>query len=82
MELSKNNKSNKSNKSKRAARKRFVSVDVWQSKFGPVSERAIYDVYSQRFKVQLYNMKNYSFFHCVKALRELGDPTLGTPPQE
>ena len=68
--------SNKPNK-KKQPRKRFVAVDVYQSKFGPVSERAIYDVYSQRFGVALYNMKKYSFQHCVKALRGLNDPILG-----
>tara|TARA_R110000737_G_scaffold310193_1_gene318763 strand:- start:860 stop:1114 length:255 start_codon:yes stop_codon:yes gene_type:complete len=68
--------SNKTNK-KKQPRKRFVAVDVYQSKFGPVSERAVYDVYSQRFGVALYNMKKYSFQHCVKALRNLYDPALG-----
>lgn len=62
---------------KKAPRKRFVAVDVYQSKFGPVSERAVYDVYSQRFGVELYKMKKYSFQHCVKALRGLEDPALG-----
>tara|TARA_R110000737_G_scaffold79080_1_gene110895 strand:- start:4 stop:294 length:291 start_codon:yes stop_codon:yes gene_type:complete len=63
-------------------RKRFTAVDVWQTKFGPVSERAVYDLYSQRFNIELHNMKKYSFPQCVKALRELNDPTLGTPPTD
>lgn len=67
----------KKSTNKKQPRKRFVAVDVYQSKFGPVSERAVYDVYSQRFGVELYKMKKFSFQHCVKALRDLNDPTLG-----
>jgi hypothetical protein len=59
------------NKKNKQPRKRFVAVDVWQTKFGPVSERAVYDVYAQAFGVALYNMKKYSFQHCVTALRKL-----------
>lgn len=55
----------------RKPRKRFIAVDVWQKQFGPVSERAVYDIYSQKFNVELHNMKKYSFQHCVNALREL-----------
>lgn len=57
-------------KSKRP-RKRFVAVDVWQTKFGPVSERAVYDIYAQKFNVEMHNMKKYSFSHCIEALRKL-----------
>ena len=39
--------------------------------------KELYDVYSQRFGVELYKMKKFSFQHCVKALRDLNDPTLG-----
>lgn len=60
-------------------RKRFVAVSVWQKKFGPVSERAIYDIYSQKFNVELHNMKKYSFSHCVNALRLLEDPAYIAP---
>ena len=56
---------------KRKPRKRFIAVDVWQKQFGPVSERAVYDIYAQRFGVELHNMKKYSFTHCVTALRKL-----------
>ena len=77
-----NSKSIKKTNKKVTPRKRFTAVDVWQTKFGPVSERAVYDLYSQRFKVELYNMKKYSFPHCVKALRDLNDPTLGKNPNE
>lgn len=59
---------------KRKPRKRFIAVDVWQTQFGPVSERAVYDIYSQKFNVELHNMKKYSFPHCVNALRQLEDP--------
>ena len=72
------NKSKSAPKKKRA-RKRFVAVNVWQTQFGPVSERAVYDIYSQKFNVELYNMKKYSFPHCVNALRKLEDPTYQAP---
>lgn len=55
----------------KSPRKRFVAVNVWQKEFGPVSERAVYDIYAQKFGVQLHNMKKYSFTHCVTALRKL-----------
>lgn len=73
-----NNKQVRKPKNKKP-RKRFIAVDVWQSKFGPVSERAVYDIYSQKFNVELYNMKKYSFPHCVNALRTLEDPDYVAP---
>ncbi len=60
-------------------RKRFIAVDVFQSQFGPVSERAVYDLYSQRFNVESHNMNSYSFSHCVNALRKLEDPNYIAP---
>jgi len=60
-------------------RKRFIGVDVWRSQFGAVSVRAIFDVYSQKFNVEIHNMKNYSFSHCVNALRLLEDPEYKAP---
>jgi len=55
-------------------RRSFIAVDVWRAEFGPVSERAVYDIYSQKFNVELHNMQKYSFQHCVNALRKLEDP--------
>ena len=46
---------------KKQPRKNFVAVDVYQARFGIVSERAVYDVYADR----------------LKALRNLNDPKLG-----
>ena len=69
----------KKKKSNKKPRKRFTDVDVWQTKFGPVSERAVYDIYSQKFNIELYNMKRYSFSQCVNALRLLEDPTYIAP---
>lgn len=64
---------------RKTTRKRFVAVDVWQTHFGPVSERAVYDIYSQKFNVELRNMKKYSFPHCINALRKLEDPDYIAP---
>lgn len=60
----------------KGSRKRFIAVNVWQTEFGPVSERAIYDIYAQKFGVELHNMKKYSFTHCVTALRKLEEDLL------
>lgn len=66
--------STKTIKKNKKPRKRFTAVDIWQKSFGPVSERAVYDLYSQKFNVESHNMKSYSFSHCVNALRLLEDP--------
>lgn len=71
--MAQNKKTNK--KSKR----RFKAVDVWRAEFGPVSVRAIYDLYSQKFNVETQNMKKYSFQECVNALRKLEDPEYISP---
>ena len=73
------NKVTSKRKSNKKTRKRFIAVNVWQKQFGPVSERAIYDIYSQKFNVELHNMKKYSFSQCVNALRLLEDPTYIAP---
>ena len=73
---------NKKNNKKRRPRKRFIAVDVWQTKFGPVSERAVYDIYAQKFNVELHNMKKYSFPHCVNALRKLEQEQTDTTGQD
>jgi len=75
------NSRNKKN-SKPRVKKRFVAVDLWRSQFGPVSVKAIYDVYSQKFNVELSNMKNYSFQRCINALRKLEDPTYEEPKNQ
>lgn len=62
------------NKLKRKPRKPFLAVDIWQKTFSSISVRAIKDVYSAKFKVEPYNMKNYSLSHCINALRKLENP--------
>lgn len=64
---------------KKKKRKRFIAVDVWQTQFGPVSERAVYDVFAQTFGIETHNLKKYSFPDCVNALRKLEDPTYQAP---
>lgn len=59
---------------KKKTRKRFLHVDVWQKQFGPVSVRAVYDVFQQAFNVEPKNMRKYSFQDCVESLRELENP--------
>ncbi len=61
------------------AKKNFLEVDVWQTKFGEVSVKAIFNIYSQKFNVKPYNMKNVEFSHCVNSLRKLEDPEYTIP---
>jgi len=51
-------------------RKMYLDVDVFRAEFGPVSEKAVYDVFQTLFKVEKHNMRKYSFSHCVTALRK------------
>tara|TARA_R110000851_G_scaffold258259_1_gene410683 strand:- start:530 stop:739 length:210 start_codon:yes stop_codon:yes gene_type:complete len=51
-------------------RQMYLDVDVFRSKFGPVSEKAVYDVFQTTFKVESHNMKKHSFSHCLQALRK------------
>lgn len=67
------------NKKNKRSSKRFLAVDVWRSEFGPISVKAIHDVYSQKFNVDPQNMNNYSFSKCVDALRKLEDPEYVSP---
>lgn len=63
----------------RPPRKKFLAVDVWQTKFSSISVRAVKDVYSTKFRVESYNMKKYSFSKCINALRKLEDPEYIAP---
>ena len=58
-------------------RKKFLEVDVWQKQFGIVSVKAIFDIYSQKFKDD--EGKKISFSHCVNSLRKLEDPNYKVP---
>lgn len=67
---------------KKKNRKRFLEVDVWRKEFGPVSVRAIYDVFAQKFDIKTEDMKNYQFPDCVNALRKLEDPNYEPPKDQ
>jgi hypothetical protein len=69
----------KSAKKAKTDKKRFLGVDVWRTHFGPISVRAIYDVYAQKFNVEPHNMKNYKLTTCINALRKLEDPSYEAP---
>ena len=70
---------NRSKKKQARPRRLFLAVDVWQKEFGPVSERAVRDVYARTFNVKIENMKKYSFHHCVNALRKHENPNYVAP---
>jgi len=74
--------SQKERSPKKKVRKKFISVDVWRSQFGPVSVRAIYEVYAQTFRVEIHNMKRYSLSQCINALRLKEDPDYEEPQDE
>jgi hypothetical protein len=71
---------NKKNR-KKSRRSNFIAVDVWRSQFGPVSVRAIFDIYRQKFNVEIHNMKDYSFQDCVNGLRKLENPDYISPQE-
>jgi hypothetical protein len=54
----------------RRPRQMYKDVDVFRTKFGPVSEKAVYDVFQTTFNIEKHNMRKYSFSHCVTALRK------------
>lgn len=65
---------NKDSRAQRRPRKRFLDVDVWRAKFGPVSVKAIYDVYCQKFNQEVHSKDQRSFRHCLNSLRKLDNP--------
>jgi hypothetical protein len=67
---------------KRRPKNKFIAVDVWRAQFGPVSVRAIYEVYAQTFGVETHNMKKYSLSQCINALRKLEDPSYEEPKDQ
>ena len=69
----------KKTKQNKRPRQKFIEVNVWRNQFGPTSVRAIYDVFSTKFKIETHNMRNYSFSDCVNALRRSEDPTYKFP---
>lgn len=56
---------------KKREKKRFLAVDVNRAHFGPISVKAVYDVFSQKFNIEPKDMQGYSFSDCVNALRKL-----------
>jgi len=64
---------------KQKNKKRFLEVDIWRKQFGPVSVKAIYDIYCQKFGVEKYNINKYSLTHCINALRKLENPQYKAP---
>lgn len=68
-------------KKRKKQRQRFLQVDVWRSEFGPVSVRAIYDVFQQKKGIETHNLKNHSFSECVNFLRMLEDENY-IPPKD
>jgi hypothetical protein len=66
-------------KNKGSQKKQFLAVDVWRSQFGVISVKAIYEIFSAKFGVDQSKIRDYSFTHCVNALRRLEDPTYKDP---
>lgn len=54
-------------------KKKFLAVDVWQSKFSETSEKAVFEIYARKFKVPHYKVKYLNFSTCVNKLRSLED---------
>jgi len=60
-------------------KKGFLDVDVWQNQFGPVSVKAIYSIFAEKFGVKPENKEKHTFSHCVNSLRRLEDPDYTDP---
>lgn len=60
-------------------KKSFLDVDVWQSHFGPVSVKAIYSIFAEKFNIKPENKEKHTFSHCVNSLRRLEDPSYTDP---
>lgn len=54
-------------------KQKYKAVDVWRSSFGPISVAAIFDVYSQVFRIPVKKVKKIKFYVVVDALRKLED---------
>lgn len=69
---------------KKKNKKRFRAVDVWRTSFGPISVKAVFDVYSQKFNVEPREMSNrkYTFSYCINKLRLLDDPDYKEPENQ
>jgi hypothetical protein len=61
------------------SKKSFIAVDVWRSQFGPISVRAIYEIFARTFSIEPSQMKDYKLPQCIDALRKLEDPTYECP---
>lgn len=59
-----------------------IAVDVFQTHFGKISERAIYTVYAKTFGVNDKNMETKTFSECVNALRRHQDPDYTNPTDQ
>lgn len=66
-------------KKNKKIRRKFLAVDVWRSQFGPVSVKAVYDVFQTKRKIETHNLKKFSFSECVNYLRGLEDPDYVAP---
>jgi hypothetical protein len=60
-------------------KKGFLAVDVWQSHFGPVSVKAIYSIFAEKFGIKPENKEKHTFSHCVNSLRRLENPDYTDP---
>lgn len=69
-------------KKNKKTRRKFLAVDVWRSRFGPVSVRAVYDVFQAKKKIETHNLRNFSFSDCVNYLRGLEDENYVAPKNQ
>lgn len=61
---------------------KFIDVDVFQTHFGIMSERAVLAIYAEKFGISQKNMKGIDFAICVNALRKLKDPDYVAPTNQ
>jgi hypothetical protein len=54
----------------------FTGVDVWRPSFGPVSVKAIYELYRTKTNCSQKEFDHVSFREMVEYLRTQGNPTI------
>jgi len=58
---------------------KFIDVDIWRAEFGPVSVKAILEIYRIKYNIAPRNLSKHPFSEIVNTLREAADPNYIRP---
>jgi len=59
----------KSGKDKTNSMSKYISVDIWQIEFSPISQKAVYSIYARNNGVEYNEALKIGFTKCVESLR-------------